>query len=134
MKIKHQIKILVAASIILLVPVISTAKETVTGTIMGFHSLIYEKELSVNNKNPLIQFEHDFVLLMADGYHYLLPNIPRSIKIENFHQTARVEGTINKDYRSLYAEKFQVKKNKTFRTVWSATNRLTPDDDLYGGH
>jgi hypothetical protein len=117
-----------------MVPFVSTAKETVTGTIIGFHSLIYEKELSVNNKDPHIQLEHDFVLFMADGDHYLLPNIPRSIKIENFHQTARVEGTINRDYRSLYADKFQVKKNKTFRTVWSATNRLTPDDDQYGGH
>ena len=131
MKRKHQINILVIASIILMVPLISTAKESVTGTIVGFNSLIYEKEAPIDGEDPRIRFEPDFVLLASNDNYYFLPNVPREIKAGNIYKTVKVTGTITDKYRSMDVDKFQIKKEKDFSTVWSKKMRQKELDDRY---
>jgi len=63
-----------------MVPIISTAKETFTGTIVGYTSLIHQSNVPIDNRDPHIELEKDFVLLVPNGDHYLMPNISRGIK------------------------------------------------------
>jgi hypothetical protein len=113
------IKIAIVAGIISMVPFIATAKEMISGKIVGFTSLIHPVEAPVNNKDPRIKLENDFVLLLPNGEYYLLENVSRNFKIKYFKKAVRVEGKVNDEYRSITVSKLQVeKKGKGFRTVY----------------
>ena len=113
------VKSLFVAGIVLMVPIISNAKEVLTGKIVGFTSLIHPVEAPVNNKDPRIRLENDFVLLMPNGEYYLMDNVSRNFKIRYFHKKVRVKGRVNNEYRSITVSKFQVKKKgKGYRTVY----------------
>lgn len=124
------IKILVIAGMISMVPFITFAKESLTGRIVGFTSLIHPVEAPVNNKDPRIKLENDFVLLMPSGEYYLLDNVSRNFKIRYFNKIIRVEGKVNYKYQSIEITKLEVeKKGKGFRTLYF--NRFTERNDSY---
>jgi len=119
MNAKNIIKSLVVAGIVSMVPFIANAKEVLTGKLVGFTSFIHQIEAPVDNKDPRIKLENDFVLLMPNGEYYLLDNVSRNFKIRYFDKTVRVEGRVNNEYRSITVSKLQVdKKGKGFRTVY----------------
>ena len=119
MNAKNIIKSLVVAGIVSMVPFIANAKEVLTGKIVGFTSLIHPVEAPVDNKDPRIKLENDFVLLMPNGEYYLLDNVSKKFKIRYFDKKVRVEGRVDNEYRSIKVSKLQVaKKGRGFRTVF----------------
>lgn len=119
MKWKNIIKFLATVSIITFIPMASIAMETIKGKIVGFNSIISGKETPIDINDPHLDLEPDFVILMSNGDHYLVPNVPKEVKKKYYYQTVKVTGTINAKYRSIEADEFKVKKRKKYKTVWT---------------
>jgi hypothetical protein len=117
------LKTLVIASIISIVPIISSAKETIEGKIVGYSSLFNQSEVPVDSGDPHIQYEEDFVLLMPDGEHFILQNIPRNMKVKYFDKTLRAVGTKNVKYHSMAVVKLELKNGNDYETVWKKKKR-----------
>jgi len=111
--------VLVVFFIILMFPLISFAEETATGKLEGLMCLMHHKECSHAKLDPHLMFEHDFVLLLSNGEYYLLPNIPRDVKIQHIHDELKVTGTVNKKFNAMDVSELQVKKDGKYETVWS---------------
>jgi len=131
---KNLIKSLVIASIILMVPIISNAKEGVTGKIVGYKSLFYQGIDPIDNQDPLIDLEDNFVLLMDNAVHYFLRNIPRSLKVKYYKNQVEVVGRIDKYYRYIDVDTMRIINNGESKIVWDSNRRLTKKDNQYGGH
>ena len=101
-------------------PSLSFSKELLTGKIVGHGSLFYEGINPVDNKDPLIQREDNFVLLLENNVYYFMHNIPRSLKIKYYKNEVTVVGWIDKYYRSINVEKIKVIKNGKYKTVWDS--------------
>ena len=112
-------KILVIASIISVMPMISYAAETIAGKIVGFNSLIHGKEAPTDIDDPHIGLEPDFVILLSDGSHYLIPNLPMEVKRKYIYKSVNITGNINAEHRSIEPEKMKVRGKRKFKTVWT---------------
>lgn len=112
-------KVLTAFFIFLFLPMISNASETVTGTIVGFNSLIHGKESPIDSDDPHVDLEPDFVIQTSEGDHYLIPLIPRRLKVKYLYQTVKVTGDIIKKDRSISVDEFKIKKGEQFISAWT---------------
>ena len=105
--------------LILFIPMISSASEIVTGKIVGINSLTNGKEAPIDADDPHVALEPDFVIRTSEGDHYLIPLIPRVLKVRYLYQTVKVTGDINKEYKSITVDKLQVKKKEKYKTIWN---------------
>ncbi len=111
--------ILLIISIIFFLPMISNASETIKGKIVGFNSLIHGKEAPTGIDDPHISLEPDFVILLSDGSHYLIPNLPMEVKRKYIYKSVKITGDVNVEHRSIEAEKMKVRGKRKFKTVWT---------------
>ena len=125
--------ILIVACFILFMPLVSTASETITGKIVGFNSLIHGKESPTDIDDPHINFEPDFVILLKDGTHYLIPNIPIHVKRQYIYKSAKITGNINVKHRSITAEELKVRGKRKFKVVWTHAEQKKRQDQINQG-
>ena len=71
----------------------------------------------IDNRDPHIALENDFVLSIADGNYYFLPNIPRSIKTRYLNKPVRITGDLRG--RSLVVTIIEAKRSGEFQEVWN---------------
>lgn len=103
----------------LLMPVAVDAAQTVEGHIEALECIMYGKPCPVDNLDPHMAPVTDFVLFLGKGSeHYLLPNIPRSVKAQYIGKAIKVTGEVNKTYRTIKANKLEVKRSGSYKTVW----------------
>ena len=74
--------ITLGALISFIVPSAALAEKLITfeGTIQGLNCVHYQQKCPEENLDMYIALEHDFVLLLPDGSHFVLPNLDRGIK------------------------------------------------------
>ena len=119
MKWKNIIKFLATVTIITFIPIASIAMETIKGKIVGFNSIIHGKESPTDVNDPHIDLEPDFVILMSNGDHYLIPNVPLRVKKKYIYQSVKITGNINFKHRSIEADEFKVRGKRKFKVVWT---------------
>jgi len=70
----HYLIIALSVSMLLMVPITGMTAELVTyeGTIQGLNCVHYQKKCPGEDLDMYIALEHDFVLLLPDGRHFVL--------------------------------------------------------------
>jgi hypothetical protein len=93
---------------------------TVEGTIQGFNCVTAGKICPVGKEDPMIAAERVFVVLEKGGKdYYFVPNLDRAILARHINEMVRVTGKMDEKYRSINAEKLEVKEVGSWKTVWS---------------
>ena len=63
-----------------------------------------------------IALEPDFVLLLPDGRHFVLPNLDRGIKTRYLTKDVRIRG--EQKGTAIWVEQLQVKEGQHYRPMW----------------
>lgn len=105
--------------LILMVPTVSTAEKDVIyeGTIQGILCVHDKKMCHKEALDMYVAQEPDFVLLLPDGRHFLLPNLDRHIKSRYLTRNVRVSGEQKSE--SIWVDRLEVKEGDQYRKVWS---------------
>lgn len=107
-------------SISLIVPATGMAGESVTydGTIQGLNCVHYGKKCHEDDLDMYIAMEHDFVLLLPDGRHFILPNLDRGIKARYLTKDVRIRG--KQEGTTIWVDQLLVKDGQKYKLVWDA--------------
>ncbi len=92
---------------------------SVEGTVQGLNCVVHDKICPVDAADPHLALENTFVILTGKNTYKLVPNMNRAILSRYLGMEVRVTGDINQKYNSITADKFEVKKNSTYKTVWT---------------
>jgi len=112
-------KFIVAMLLVMLMAPVWVMAGQLEGTIQGFSCVVQGKACPIDREDPLVTFEKNFVLLTFEGSYYLIPNLDRAILARHLRERVRINGTINKKYKSIEAEKLEVWKGNAWKTAWS---------------
>ena len=63
-----------------------------------------------------IALEHDFVLLLPDGRHFVLPNIDRGIKTRYLTKDVRIRG--QQKGTTIWVEKLEAREGQQYELIW----------------
>jgi hypothetical protein len=88
---------------------------TFEGTVRGANCTHYNLECPDDEMH--IAMENDFVLVVADGKHYFLPNLSRMIKARHANREVRISG--EREDHEIWVETFEVKIGQSYKRVWS---------------
>jgi hypothetical protein len=66
-----------------------------------------------------LAFEPDFVLYIKNHEHYMLPNLPREVKVRHVGETVKVIGELNPEKTAITVHKLEVKSGNAFKLIWS---------------
>ena len=114
------------------VPTIAFAGEVV-GSVQGLQCVTTGKTCPIGKEDPVIAAERVFVVLTAEGDYYFVPNLDRAIMARNITEQVKVTGTINKKYRSITAQTFQVwQDDGKWKKTWSEEIENEMLEKLYG--
>ena len=113
------VMILTAIAVFLLAAPTPAAERTLAGRIVGLNCIFDPDLCSVDNRDPHIALNVDFVLLPEKADHYLLTNVPRNVKIQFFGREIEVTGDVSEEYRSITVETLKVRKGGKYIKVWS---------------
>lgn len=94
-------------------------ERTITGHLEGLNCIYVEDLCAIDNRDPHIALELDFVLLLEKGDHYLLTNVPREVKIQFFGKDIEVTGDVQEEYRAITVEMLKVKEGGRYKKVWT---------------
>ena len=106
-------------TIAFMAPVDASVAKTVEGRMQGFNCVVHGHHCPIDTLDSHLMLEPDFVLLLNDGNYWLMPNIARIVKAKYLHSAIRVTGDLNPKYKSIAVDKLEVKKDGSFKTVWS---------------
>ena len=109
----------VIAVFFLATPTLATER-TLAGRIVGLNCIFDPDLCSVDNRDPHIALNTDFVLLLKNADHYLLANVPREVKIQLFGKEIEVTGDVSEQYRSITVETLKVREGGQYIKVWSS--------------
>ena len=114
----HYLIIALSVSMSLMVPITGMTAELVTyeGTIQGLNCIHYQQKCPEEDLDMYIALEHDFVLLLPDGRHFVLPNIDRGIKTRYLTKDVRIRG--QQKGTTIWVEKLEAKERQKYRLVW----------------
>jgi hypothetical protein len=96
-------------------PALAGQPATKEGVLKGASCVHYKQDCPDDEAH--IAMEHDFVLLLADGKHYFLPNLSRTTKARYVNRDVRVSGDLEE--HSIWVDKLEVKTDGKLKTVWS---------------
>lgn len=115
----HYLIIALSVSMSLMVPITGMTAELVTyeGTIQGLNCIHYQQKCPEKDLDMYIALEHDFVLLLPDGRHFVLPDLDRGIKARYLTKEVRIRG--EQKGTTIRVENFEVKKGNQYRLVWN---------------
>jgi hypothetical protein len=110
--------IAVGVTISLMVPAKGMTAELATydGTIQGLNCVHYQLKCPEEDLDMYIALEHDFVLLLNDGRHFVLPNLDRGIKARYLTKDVRIRG--QQKGTTIWVEQLEVKDGQRYRLVW----------------
>ena len=111
--------LILVIAIAFMAPVGAYAAKNFDGWMQGFNCVTHGHKCPIDNLDPHLMLESDFVLLLNDGNYFLLPNISRVVKAKYVHSAIRVTGDVNSKYKSIDVDKLEVKEGNSFKTVWS---------------
>jgi hypothetical protein len=98
-------------------------ERVLSGQLEGLNC-IYAKDLcAVDNLDPHIALELDFVLLLKNGDHYLLTNVPREVKILFFGKEIEVTGEVKEEYRAIAVNILKVKVGGQYQMTWTPESK-----------
>lgn len=98
--------------------------QTFEGHMEGLNCIIHGQLCPVDNLDPHIALESDFVLYLANDNHFLLPNIPRVVKAKYVGKAIRVTGEVNAKYKTIKVDKLEVKRGGSYKVVWSKWSQM----------
>ncbi len=107
------------ACAILVTPVFAF-EQTLNGHLEGLYCIYAEKLCAIDNLDPHIALELDFVLLMENDEHYLLINVPREVKIQYYGKNIEVTGDVREEYRAVMVNRLSIKKGERYSEVWTS--------------
>ena len=93
--------------------------ESVEGVIQGFNCVTKGQLCPVDKEDPVVAVESMFVVLTDSGDYYFIPNLDRAILARHIRQKVRVTGDINKKYKTIKAESFEVMEKGAWKMTWS---------------
>ncbi|MGW8194907.1 MAG: hypothetical protein ACWGOX_11650 [Desulforhopalus sp.] len=97
-------------------PVFAQQSETFTGKIRGINCQMQHLKCdSAMYRVYHVQYEPDFVLVLPDGKHYMLPNVPRDVKVRIAGETATVSGNTDPAGLAINVERLSMDG----QVVWS---------------
>ena len=113
----YLLTITLGLSISLIVPAAGMAAENVTydGKIQGLNCVHYKTKCPEEDLDMYIAMEHDFVLLIPDGRHFVLPNLDRGIKTRYLTKDVRIRG--KQEGTTIWVEQLLIKKGQQYRLV-----------------
>ena len=113
----YLLTITLGLSISLIAPAAGMAAESVTydGIIQGLNCVHYGKKCPEEDLDMYIAMEHDFILLLPDGRHFVLPNLDRGIKTRYLTKDVRIRG--KQDGTTIWVEQLLIKKGQRYRLV-----------------
>ena len=86
------VMILTVIAVFILATPIPAMERTIAGRIVGLNCIVDPDLCSVDNQDPHIALNLDFVILLENTDHYLLTNVPREVKIQFFGKQIEVTG------------------------------------------
>jgi hypothetical protein len=115
----HFLIIALSISMSLILPTTGMTEEFATyeGTIQGLNCIHFQQKCPEKDLDMYIALEHDFVLLLADGRHFVLPNLDRGIKTRYLTKDVRIRG--KQKGTTLRVENLEVKEGQRYRLVWN---------------
>ena len=115
----HFLIIALSISMSLILPTTGMTEEFATyeGTIQGLNCIHFQQKCPEKDLDMYIALEHDFVLLLADGRHFVLPNLDRGIKTRYLTKDVRIRG--KQKGTTLWVENLEVKEGQRYRLVWN---------------
>ena len=119
MKTKKTIKKLIKIVIILVLPSISVASETVTGKFVGFKSLSNYENALIAQETLENKEKADLIVLKVNSKYYRIINMPISEKEKYVGKSAKVTGDMNTEHYTMKAEEIKIKKRTRYVKVWA---------------
>jgi hypothetical protein len=110
---------LIKIVIILVLPSISVASETVTGKFIGLISLPNYKEALIIAEPKESEEKADLIVFKLNSKYYRILNMPISEKEKYVGKSAKVTGDFNTEHYTIEAEQIKVKKRTRYVKVWS---------------
>ena len=110
----------VIMALILFFPHLAGAEGVFSGTLKGWNCISMGVGCAIDKGDPHLALEPDIVLVTDETSHYHLTNLPRSIKMKYFKDRVRVFGTAHPRYKAILVDKFQVKVEGRYKTIWDA--------------
>ena len=98
-------------------------EKTLTGQLEGLYCIYAEALCAIDNRDPHIALELDFVLLLQNGDHYLLTNVPREVKIQFVGKEIEVTGIVQEEYRAITAKTLKVKVGGKYKITWTPQSK-----------
>ena len=92
----------------------AAGKVVLEGVLRG--AICTHYKLVCEDDDDHIDMENDFVLVIADGSYYFLPNLSRTVKARHANEAVRVKG--DKDNMEIWVGTLEVKDGNTYKTVW----------------
>ena len=133
MSAKIRTTLILVLALALMMPVAALAGKTIEGQIVGLSYAVHGHKYSRAMMEAHAQFEPDFVLLLESGRHYMLPDLPRDVKVRNLGQTVRVTGEVNPKGIAIRVDKLEVKKDRKYELVWTKEMQKKAWDEWYTG-
>jgi hypothetical protein len=100
-------------------PLLANAATTIEGKMNGIHCATEGDTCPLDRLDPHIALEPDFVVQQPDGQYYLIINLDRAVKARYVLDDVRVTGEVNPKYNAVNAQKLEVKKEGSYKTVWT---------------
>jgi hypothetical protein len=115
----HFLIIALSISMSLIVPTTGMTAEFATyeGTIQGLNCIHFQQKCPEKDLDMYIALEHDFVLLLADGRHFVLPNLDRGIKARYLTKDVRIRG--KQKGTTIWVDNLELKEGQRYRLVWN---------------
>jgi hypothetical protein len=92
---------------------------TVEGKIQGLQCVLGGKLCPVDNQDPHIAAEKNFVVVTGPGSYYLIPNLDRAVLARHLMSTVRISGEKSSKYKTIKADKFEVFMDGKWKTAWT---------------
>lgn len=118
MNIKTTIGVILISTL-LTMPLLAKSAESITGRIVGHGCTVEGHLCPIDKLDPHITLEADFVLVVADGGYYFLPNLQRGIKMRYVLDKVTVVGDVGKKYNTIDVNELIIDNGSKKRTVWS---------------
>lgn len=106
---------------------------TIEGHVQGLQCVLGGKLCPVDNQDPHIAAERNFVVLTAKDGYYLVPNLDRAILARHLSKKVRINGMISDKYKAITADRVDVYKNGRWIKTWSRADELEALKELHTG-
>ena len=89
------------------------------GTIQGLQCVVSGKICPIDNQDPHIAAEKNFVVYKKDKTYHFVTNMDRAILARYLGKQVRVNGKMSSKYNAITADKLEVYINGKWKTVWT---------------